>query len=75
MNITDNFLISWFTTSLPGSFLFYVSAVLGLVCFCVFTRASLFVLGLVILCFVHFLLFIVFSCQYQYNRFPGKTRL
>jgi len=35
-----------------------------------FTRASLFVLRLVILCFVYF-----FCCQYQCNQLPGKTRL
>ena len=41
--------------------------------FRVFTRTSLFVLGLVILCLVIFSL-LFFGCQYQCNQLPGKTR-
>ena len=44
-------------------------------CFSVFTGASLFVLGLVILSFVYFLFDILSGCQYQCNQLLGKTRL
>ena len=42
--------------------------------FCVFTRASLFVWGLVILYFVYFF-FLLFGCQCQCSWLPGKTCL
>ena len=46
------------------------------VCFWVFlTRPSLFVIALVILCFMWIIWLFLFSCQYQCNRLPGKTRL
>ena len=50
----------------------YRSSVLGLG-FCVLTRASLFVLGLVFLCWCISSL-LLFGCQYQCNQLPGKTR-
>ena len=43
-------------------------------CFCVFVRASLFVFGLVVL-FSVYSSSLLFSCHYQCNQLPGKTRL
>ena len=41
---------------------------------CAFTRASLSVLSLVILCSVYFLFAVVY-CHYQFSQLPGKTGL
>jgi len=38
------------------------------------TRDSLFVIGLVILCFVR-VIWLTFGYKYQHNQLPGKTRL